>query len=129
MDINSLTIGQLKELQVFFNKPESKNSLITDSAVGRYVIVRSRNEGINFGCVVQSDDTGVVLSEAQRIYYHKPKDTSMSWYEGVSISGLSDDSKISNAVDRKIIIEDYSITFCTQVAIDSIKGHKPNAQS
>ena len=74
------------------------------------VIVRSRNEGVNAGIVELADETGVVLKNARRLYYHKPKDKSLSWYEGVAMSGISDDQKVSGAVDRKVIIENYSMT-------------------
>ena len=44
MNINDLTIGQAKELTDFFNKPKNESSLLS-SVIGKYVIVRSRNEG------------------------------------------------------------------------------------
>ena len=78
--------------------------------IGKPVIVRSRNEGINVGIVELADDTGVVLKNARRLYYHRPKDKSLSWYEGVAMSGISNDSRVSGTVDRKVIIEEYSMT-------------------
>ena len=99
------------------------------SLVGKKVIIRSRNEGINFGTVKKADSTGVVLSGAIRIWYHKPKDKSLCWYEGVSISGLSDDSKVSASVEEKHIIEEYSATICTLSAIASIEGFKQHEQN
>jgi hypothetical protein len=89
---------------------------IFKNLIGKYVICRTRNEGINCGFVVSLSKNGVVLSEARRLYYHKPKDLQTSWYEGVSVSGLSDDSKISCPVEKKIIIEDYSLTICSEIS-------------
>lgn len=106
-----------------------KQSSIFKDAIGKYVLVRSRNEGLNAGTVLEADETGIVLKDARRIWYHRPADKSQSWYEGVSNSGLSSDSKISSPVSKKIIIEDYSITECTKEAILSIKGFKSNEQS
>ena len=103
------------------NKKEAGN--ILGEAIGQYCIVRTRNEGINFGKVMQADDTGVVVDEARRIYYHKPADNRTAWYEGVAETGLSSDSKISAEVTRKYIIEDYSLTVCSPAAIKSIKAH------
>ena len=94
--------------------------------VGKYVIVRSRSEGINSGYVVAAAADGVILREARRLWYHKPAGKS-SWYEGVALHGLHPDSKISDPVD-KAIIEDYSITLCTQEAIESIKAFKSHEQ-
>ena len=96
--------------------------------IGHFVIVRSRNEGINAGTVVFADQSGVELMNCRRIYYHRPKDTSLSWYEGVATSGLDSRSKTSGTVPSKIIIEDYSMTECTPEAETSIMEFTPNAQ-
>lgn len=104
----------------FFEMDENS---ILNPVIGKYCIVRTRNEGINCGKVVFADNTGVVVDDVRRIYYHKPKDKNTAWYEGVSVSGLSEDSKISTTVDRKYIIEDYSLTVCTEVAEKSLRNH------
>ena len=127
MDINDLTIGQVKELAPFFSNNKSTSNIL-DRYVGQYVICRSRNEGINAGKVLQADDTGVILEDARRLYYHKPADKKMSWYEGVAKSGLGDESKVGAAVE-KIIIEDYSLTVCTSDAEKSIREAKDNEQN
>lgn len=102
---------------------------ISSRMIGKNVIVRSINEGINAGTVVLADDTGVELKNCRRIWYHRPKDKALSWYEGISVSGLSIDSKVSNTVKRKVIIEDYSMTECEDEAFKSIMSHTPNPQS
>lgn len=122
MDLNDLTIGQAKELASLFSKQEYKG--FYDNYIGKYVIVRSRNEGINAGIVKECDPTGIVLSNARRIWYHKPSDKRVSWYEGVAKTGLSSDSKISCEVEEKVIIENYSITICSEVAKKSIIKHE-----
>lgn len=126
MNINDMTVGQAKELAAMFSDKSEK--AITDDLIGLYVIVRSRNEGINAGVVLAADDTGIILGEARRIWYHKPKDKSVSWYEGVAKTGLDSSSKISTEVEKKAIIEDYSITVCTDVAEKSISGMAAHEQ-
>ena len=101
---------------------------VAANMLGKYAIIRSRNEGINAGEVVAADETGVVLKNARRIWYHKPADKSESWYEGVANHGLSPDSKVSGAVIQKAIIEDYSITVCSEVSRQSIEAAVPHAQ-
>ena len=101
---------------------------VASRMIGKKVIVRSRNEGINIGEVVVADNTGVELKNCRRIWYHKPKDESLSWYEGVAMSGLSDDSKISGTVDSKLILEDYSMTKVSDKIFTSIMEKTPNAQ-
>ena len=102
---------------------------VASRAIGKFVIVRSRNEGINAGTVVLADTSGIELKDCRRLFYHKPKDTKVSWYEGVATSGIASSSKVSGTVPTKIIIEDYSVTLCTKGAEISIMGATPNAQN
>ena len=102
---------------------------VASSMVGKYAIIRSRNEGINAGEIVAADATGVILKNARRIWYHRPAVKSESWYEGVANHGLSADSKVSGAVSQKAIIEDYSVTLCSEAARQSIEAAVPHAQS
>ncbi|MFW9872162.1 MAG: DUF6948 domain-containing protein [Candidatus Thorarchaeota archaeon] len=126
MDINDLTLGEIIQLQnLFSNNLKEKN--IYQDFIGKYVICRTRNEGINAGVVVNLDSTGIILKDARRIYYHRPKDTVLSWYEGVARSGLSEDSKISSP-ETKLIIEDYSLTLVNKEAEKSIREFKTNEQ-
>ena len=129
IDIEQLTISQVKQLAPLFAQlaPITAPTSIHSRNIGKYVLVRSRNEGINAGFVVAADDTGIVLSEARRIWYHRPADET-AWYEGVANSGLRHDSKISAAVAEKVIVENYSITLCTDAAKDSIRGFKAHEQ-
>lgn len=129
MNIDELNYGQIKEIAKLAcgNKQPSASSGLGNQFVGKYVIVRSRNEGINAGKVLELDDTGVILEDARRLYYHKPVNKELSWYEGVALEGLSKDSKVGAAV-TKLIVEDYSITVCTKDAEKSIRGAKDNAQ-
>jgi len=100
----------------------------TKPAIGRYVIVRSRNEGVNFGKVVDYDDRSIHIVEAQRLHSFAPDDKCDAWYEGVANSGISSSSDISME-SEKIIVEDYSTTFCSQRCVESIKAHKPHEQN
>lgn len=102
------------------NNDSTKCSL-TESAIGKYVLVRTVNEGINAGFLEDADKTGVILKDAKRLWYYKPKDNLTAWYEGVANTGLHKDSKVSCSVKRKYIIEDYSITLCSDVAAKSIQ--------
>ena len=120
MDIDKITIGEAKELVSLLGNKLSSSGL--NYPIGKYVIVRSRNEGINFGKLVQADETGCVLEEASRLWYHNPQKA--SWYEGVALNGLKDDSKIS-VPTCKYIVEDYSITLCESDAIENIKNFPP----
>ena len=128
-------MNKLEALKMFMevfadgNATAESGGGVAGSMIGKYVIVRSRNEGINAGEVVAADDTGVVLKNARRMWYHKPAVKTESWYEGVANHGLSDDSKVSGVVSEKVIIEDYSMVACTEVARQSIEAAVSNAQT
>lgn len=129
MSIDNLTIKEAREIAAMFAQVTTPTTArITDNFIGQYVIVRSRNEGINAGYVEAADETGIVLRGARRLWYHKPADTAESWYEGVANHGLSSDSKISAPVAIKAIIEDYSVTVCTEKARKSIEEMVANVQ-
>ena len=127
MNIDDMKFSELKQIAALFNSGQSSN--LAASMVGKKVIVRSSNEGINFGEVVEADETGVILKGANRLWRHRPADKSMSWYEGVALSGLTSNSTTSPAVAQKAIIENYSMTICTDEAAKSIMEHTPHAQT
>ena len=111
-----------------FGEPISSN--LCKSIIGQYVICRTRNEGVNFGKVREADETGVILDEARRLWRHSPADESTSWYEGVALHGMKQcsENRISSAV-TKYIFEDYSLTVCTQKAIQNLQEYPTNEQS
>ncbi|MBM1556690.1 hypothetical protein JQV19_08520 [Sulfitobacter mediterraneus] len=121
--------NQLAQVIVALTGAQNAQPGVAGSMIGKYAIIRSRNEGINAGEIAAADETGVVLKNARRIWYHRPADKSESWYEGVANHGLSDDSKVSGAVSQKAIIEGYSVTICTDVARQSIEAAVAHAQS
>lgn len=127
MNINDLTLGQIRDLQSLIGGQQKSGMF--KNMIGKYVVVRSRNEGVNAGFLDEADETGCILKECRRMWYHKPAVKTESWYEGVCNHGLSDDSKVSGIVLRKIIVEDYSIVECTEKAAKSIQGAKAHAQN
>lgn len=104
-------------------EPAATKKKITDSWIGEYVITRSRNEGINAGYLVDADETGCIMREVRRLWHHVPAENA-SWYEGVALHGLNEDSRISDKALEKAIIEDYSLTRCTPAAKKSIEEFK-----
>jgi hypothetical protein len=128
MNIDNLTIGQAKELANLFsiNKEKNSSNLFKDW-IGKFAIVRSKNDGVNAGLIVDADETGVMLQSARRLYYHRPANKNTSWYEGVAQTGLSSDSKVGE-ICNKLIVEDYSLTLCTEAAKESILNAKTNPQ-
>lgn len=128
MNIDKMTYGELKEIASISNGDRNNNGSDTlyEGLIGKYVIVRSHNEGLNAGYLEKAEAAGCVITEAKRLFRPISKDRGLSWYEGVSVSGLGDKSVVSGAVEKKVISESYSLTVCTQTAVDSIRGFKAN---
>lgn len=125
MNIDDLTLGQVKELRAMSSLQAAPQSSIYSNLVGNYVIVRSRNEGVNAGTVKIADETGIVLTNARRLWRHRPANQNEggAWYESVALHGLAPDyTRISEAVPEKGIVENYSFTICTTAAKSSIEG-------
>ena len=123
MNIDELTLGQIKQLQSLFNptaKPEMPSPF-----TGRYCIARTRNAGVIFGKVIASGDRYLHMIEARRLWRIISEDKTQSWYEGVCSSGLDISSKVSSEIER-FINEEYELSICTDVAIKSIKEFKTN---
>ena len=118
--IEKLLLAYLSE-----DKKNPEDNIYSD-AIGKYVIIRSYNEGINVGYLEKADRSGCVLKDARRIFMVISKDINLSWYEGVAVSGLGDESKISGKVDKKYIVERYSITLVSKDAEKQILEFKPN---
>ena len=132
MNIDDLTLGQIKQVKelvkcetVYTNNTTSS---VHADALGRYVICRSRNEGVNAGKVILIEKGAVKLEDARRLHTHAPLDKNTAWYEGIAKTGISSDSRLSEAVD-KIIDEDYSLTYCTKEAEESIRNAPSHSQS
>jgi hypothetical protein len=128
MNIDELTLGQIKQLQGLLGGDNKSASDLYQRYVGKYVICRTRNEGINAGVVIAADDTGVILQDARRLWYHKPKTTNCSWYEGIARDGISYDTKCGVARE-KLIVEDYSLTICSEAAEKTIREAKDHVQN
>ena len=125
MNIDTNQLQQIVSIIQCIQGDNVKQSSMLQDYIGQYVICRSRNEGINTGYVKAIDETGVILSDARRLWFHKSSNNS-SWYEGVANNGLSSDSKISEPAE-KVIVEDYSLTICSNTAKESLlkaKSHE-----
>jgi len=128
MDINSLTVSQVKEiLAMFGNRPSAQEP--SDDMIGKYVIVRCQEAGVHAGVLDSYHGRSCVLSEGRRLWYHEPADRSLSWYEGVAISGLSSNSKTSATVARCILTENCEIVLCSKEAEQSIRKAPTHEQT
>ena len=125
MDLDDLTLGQIKEIQSLLGSKGDKTGSL-NRMIGSKVIIRTYSAGVWFGTLEQKDRNEVILRNARRMW---------SWWakEGISLSSVSvhgikqDKSKIAETVDA-VWLEAIEIIPCTDDAIKIIES-SPNAKA
>lgn len=91
MNINDLTLGQIKEIQAL-SIGGSVVNIAANPFVGKYVIARCYAAGVHAGEVVSVDGENVVLKNSRRLWSWKAKDGLA--LSGVAQHGIKSDSKV-----------------------------------
>jgi len=119
MNIEDLTLGQIKEIQSLPNYSENHTKSLNE-VVGEKAIIRTYSAGVWFGIVSQKDGNEVILTNARRMWrWHTKQSISLS---SCAIHGINHDkSKIAEPVS-KVWLEAIEIISCTNKAIESIEG-------
>lgn len=118
MNIDDLTIGQLKEINMLINKQEKSFGL--NMMIGKKVIIRTYSSGVWFGTLRQKYGNEVIIENARRMW---------SWWakQGISLSSVAihgikrEKSKIAESVEY-VWLEAIEIIPCTENAITSIEN-------
>lgn len=105
MDIDTLTIGQAKEIAKLLNgtlqqgtsKQEKEHG--KNPAIGQYCIVRCNLAGVHAGIVDEANSEFTVLVNSGRMWYWKSKFT----LSEAANTGIEDGSKIAAPLDQLII--------------------------
>lgn len=119
MDIDSMTIGDFKQLAAMFQPQttEPKPSCM----VGKYCIVRTRIAGVVAGVVLAHDGMNVTVQDGRRLWQWTP--AKGVWLEGVSIHGITPtESKLSEPVPLTQLTDAGSIFECSTLARASIEA-------
>ena len=121
MNIDELTIGQLKEITSYIGvNNEQPITPSLNKMIGKEVIIRTYSAGVWFGTLTEKSGNEVILSNARRMWRWWTKESiSLS---SVSIHGINrDKSKIAQSVEE-VWLEAIEIIPCKKNAIESIKG-------
>ena len=114
MNVDDLTIGQVKSLAGMIQTPAATSPLI-----GKYVIVRCRDAGVHAGVLQSQSGREAVLTESRRLWYWKSKKG--SFLSGVARDGLDEASKVGGPVTIQLT-ETCEIIQVSQEAEASIRG-------
>lgn len=123
MDINTLTIGQAKELAQLFGASSSPAVAAPHPFIGKYVIARCYSAGVHAGEVVSVDGDSVILKDSRRLWSWKAKDgVALS---GVAQHGLKNDGGKVDVVNPEIYLTGVCELIPTSAAAkDSINGYQ-----
>jgi hypothetical protein len=122
VNINDLTLGQIKEIQSLGIANQQSSSDGIQYAIGKNVIIRTYSAGVWCGTLSQKSGNEVILTDARRLW---------RWWsaESISLSGvanfgiLEDKSKIAPKVEG-VWLEAIEIIPTTAKAEKSIMGAK-----
>ena len=122
MNIDNLTIGQIKEINSFLNLGNSSvntENKLQHPMIGKKVIIRTYSAGVWFAILEQKEKNEVILKDARRMYQWFCKESiSLS---AVAIYGINQDkSRICVAVPS-IWLEAIEILPCSDESINSLE--------
>jgi hypothetical protein len=124
MDINSLTIGQAREIAAMFGLLQQQPAMVQPACplVGQKVIVRAYRAGVHYGTLVSLDGECAVLSNARRLWFWQVADKKGISLSDVAEHGLSDESKVCAVVKTQVVIDACEIMTTTAIAQNSIEA-------
>ena len=121
MNIEDLTIGQVKEILKMAKSHESLIDKPINEMIGKYVICRCYSAGVHAGYLVSKNGNEVVLKNSRRLW---------SWGSngGVALSGVA---QLGMVHGKKVDIKNPIIELngvietilCSKIAEDSINGY------
>ena len=122
MNIDNLTLGQIKQIQALLgntNTPSTQSPDGINTMIGKKVIIRTYSAGVWYGELEQKAGDEVILKNARRMW---------KWWakESISLSGVAlygvkhDESKIVEPVES-VWLQAIEIIPCTDIAIKTIE--------
>jgi hypothetical protein len=119
MNIDELTLGQIKQLKSLFNQGDPAES--TDPFIGQYCIVRTHSAGVFAGTVKQRIGRKILLENSRMLWKWNTANNGISLSE-VAVYGINQaNSKICCVVPLKLV-EDIEISICSDISRRSIEG-------
>jgi len=123
MNIDNLTLGQIKEIQAL--ALGSEKSVATGKPhpfVGMYVIARCYTAGVHAGTVLGVDGETVILKDSRRLWSWKARDGIA--LSGVAQHGIKSDSKLDSMNPLIYLTGVCELIPCTGIAKGSINDKK-----
>jgi len=123
ININEMTLGQLKEIAAMFNLQTQNQAQTQHVFVGKYVIARCYSAGVHAGEVVSVDGESVILKNSRRLWSWKANDgVALS---GVAQTGVKSGSCKIDVVNPEILLNGVcELITCSDISKTSINDYK-----
>lgn len=125
MDVNSLTIGQAREIAALFAGTAGAGSAACPGnrpigpAIGTMVVVRTYSAGVHFGQFAGRDGREVVLNNSRRIWQWRGANT----LNEIALRGIDvKNSRVSEPVASVTLLEAIEIIPMELAAINCLAG-------
>lgn len=120
MNIDDLTIGQVKQLTGFMSNTSSND--LHRNMLGKTCMFRTYSAGVHFGELVEKEEQSCLVKNAQRVFY---------WTGACSLSQLAmegskdlNNCKISMPVDEIILEQVIEIIPMPKATAEAFRGAK-----
>ena len=121
MNINELTIDQVKELANLFSGGSAKD---VSPHIGKKCIIRTYASGVHFGELVSQVGRQVELKKSRRLWYWDVAPNGISLSEVAVYGPIGSRSRICCVVDEIVILDAIEIIPCTDEAVKVIEDAK-----
>jgi uncharacterized protein DUF6948 len=123
LNIDELTIGEVKQLQAMFGgvvPPPTTGTGLGAQHVGKYCVIRTFSAGVHVGVLKSRCGKEVELTDAKRIWYWNGANT----LHEIASMGIANTSKVSDSVPAISLTEATEVIPCTAEAEALLRGAK-----
>ena len=116
MNINDLTLGQIKEIQSLTATESKHKKELASKWIGKTVLVRTCSAGVHFGTLSEIEGNDLILTNSQRIW---------NWGGAFTLSKVATEGPVSaklSCIVGEINLEKIEIIPLTQTAIDKLSS-------
>jgi hypothetical protein len=117
MNIDCLTLGQIKEINALFFKSQEETKGIESAMIGKFCIIRTYSSGVHAGIVIAIQDKKVLLKDSYRLWSWKGTGVALS---GVANGRLASGQKVDTCNPELYLSEMIECIPCTQESQESI---------
>lgn len=115
-----MNIETLIKLAELLKGEKEETSKVTDTLIGKYVIVRTYSAGVHAGILYLKEGKQVILTEARRLWRWKTTNKGISLSEVANTGLAKEESRVCEAVPQ-LWLEAIEIIPCSPLAEKNIK--------